>query len=149
MAKIHYSGSFNVEKPAETIYEFITNPGKAATILPGVQSVDVVSNDEFMVKMMIGVGHMKGLITARVKITNKEPSRRVKMSGRGTGLQSSMDFDLDFEINENKNGSEVKWAFDGNVGGLVGAMGARVLDAVAEKMINESIIKLQRELAQV
>jgi len=31
----------------------------------------------------------------------------------------------------------------------VGAMGARVLDAVAEKMINDSIDKLRKELAQV
>jgi carbon monoxide dehydrogenase subunit G len=149
MAKIHYSGSFNIEKPAEAIYGFITDPSKAAGILPGVQSIDVISNDEFMVKMMIGVGHMKGLITARVTISNKEPPRRVKMSGRGTGLQSSMDFELDFTIKGNQGSTEVEWIFDGNVGGLVGAMGARVLDAVAEKMINDSIAKLRKELAQV
>ncbi len=149
MAKVHYEGSFEVDKPRDVVYNFLIDPRGVASVIPGVESVDVVDQDNFKVKASLGVGAIKGTINITARFAEKKPPEGAKVVGRGSGMQSTMDFEMGFKLEEvGPNQTRVNWYFDGNVGGLIGSMGARVLDPVAQKIVQDSVQKLRQRLSQ-
>ncbi|WP_243665727.1 CoxG family protein [Vulcanisaeta sp. JCM 16159] len=100
MARVHYDGSFEVNKPRDVVYNFLVDPRNIASIIPGVESVDVVDPDNFRVKASMGVGAIKGTINITAKFTEKKPPESARVIGRGTGMQSTMDFEIGFKLEE-------------------------------------------------
>ena len=148
MARVHYDGSFEVDKPRDVVYNFLIDPRNIASVMPGVESVDVVDPDNFKVKASLGVGAIKGTVNVTARFTEKKPPESAKVVGRGSGMQSTMDFEIGFRLEETSPGkTKVNWYFDGNVGGLIGSMGARVLDPVAQRIVQDSIEKLRQRLS--
>ena len=148
MARVHYDGSFEVDKPRDVVYNFLIDPRSIASIIPGVESVDVVDPDNFRVKASLGVGAIKGTVNITAKFTEKKPPEGAKVVGRGSGMQSTMDFEIGFRLEEPSPGrTRVNWYFDGNIGGLIGSMGARVLDPVAQRIVQDSVERLRQRLS--
>ncbi len=85
-------------------------------------------------------------ITAR--FAEKKPPEGAKVIGRGSGMQSTMDFEIGFRLEEPSPGrTRVNWYFDGSIGGLIGSMGARVLDPVAQRIVQDSVERLRQKLS--
>ncbi|GAB6943440.1 CoxG family protein [Vulcanisaeta sp. JCM 14467] len=148
MARVHYDGSFEVNKPRDVVYNFLIDPRNIASIIPGVESVDVIDPDNFKVKASLGVGAIKGTVNITARFTEKKPPESAKVVGRGSGMQSTMDFEIGFRLEEAGSGrTRVNWYFDGNIGGLIGSMGARVLDPVAQRIVQDSVEKLRQRLS--
>ncbi|WP_243675645.1 SRPBCC domain-containing protein [Vulcanisaeta distributa] len=84
MARVHYDGSFEVNKPRDVVYNFLVDPRNIASIIPGVESVDVVDPpDNFRVKASMGVGAIKGTINITAKFAEKKPPESARVVGRG------------------------------------------------------------------
>ena len=148
MARVHYDGSFEVNKPRDVVYNFLIDPRSIASIIPGVESVDVIDPDNFKVRASLGVGAIKGTVNITAKFTEKKIPESAKVVGRGSGMQSTMDFEIGFRLEEPSPGrTRVNWYFDGSIGGLIGSMGARVLDPVAQRIVQDSVEKLKQRLS--
>ncbi|MFB6470033.1 MAG: carbon monoxide dehydrogenase subunit G [Vulcanisaeta sp. AZ3] len=149
MVKVHYDGFFDVNKPRDFVYNFLIDPRNVASIIPGVESVDLIDPDNFKVKASLGVGAIKGTVNITARFTEKKPPESAKVVGRGNGMQSTMDFEMSFKLEEIGQGvTKVSWEFNGNVGGLVGSMGARVLDPVAHRIIQDTVERLRQRISQ-
>ncbi|MCG2867645.1 MAG: carbon monoxide dehydrogenase subunit G [Vulcanisaeta sp.] len=149
MARVHYEGSFDVNKPRDFVYNFLVEPRNVASLIPGVESVEVLDPDNFRVRASLGVGAIKGTVNITAKFAEKKPPESAKVVGRGSGMQSTMDFEMGFKLEETGSSStKVNWYFDGNVGGLIGSMGARVLDPVAQRIVQDTVQKLKQKLTQ-
>jgi carbon monoxide dehydrogenase subunit G len=144
--KLHYDGSFEVSAPRDKVYAFLTDPRSVGSVFPGVESVDVVDQDNFSARANLGVGSLKGTVNLRLRFAEKRPPEHAKVVGRGTGVQSTMDFELSFDLDDLGNATRIRWNFDGNVGGLVGSLGGRILGSVAERIMNDVINNLKSKL---
>ncbi len=69
-----------------------------------------------------------------------------KVTGRGRGAGSTLDFTLTFTIDEINTGSKINWVFEGTVGGLAASIGGRVLDSIARNIINDTVNNLKNQL---
>ncbi|MCG2880518.1 MAG: carbon monoxide dehydrogenase subunit G [Vulcanisaeta sp.] len=148
MVRVRYGGSFDVNKPRDFVYNFLVDPRNVASAIPGVESVEVLDQDNFRVRASLGVGAIRGTVNITARFVEKRPPESAKIVGRGSGMQSNVDFEMGFNLEEVGPGAvRVNWYFDGNIGGLIGSMGARVLDPVAQRIIQETIQKLKQKLS--
>lgn len=143
--RLQYSGAFEVRASKDEVYRFLTDPNKVAKAFPGVERVEVQDENSFSVRATLGVGHLRGSMSFKLRFDEKRPTDHARVSGRGTGLQSTADISLSFDLEDLGDGvTRVRWFFEGNVGGLVGSLGGRILDDVARKLVDDVISNIKK-----
>lgn len=126
----------------------MTNPEKIAKTFPGVERIEVTDENNFSVRAVLGVGPLRGGMNFKLRFEERRPPDHAKVVGRGVGLQSTADLSLSFDLEDLGGGTRVKWSFEGNIGGLIGSLGGRVLDDVARRLVDEVIANIKRSLEQ-
>jgi carbon monoxide dehydrogenase subunit G len=144
---LHYEGSFEVPASKEKVFEFLSDPKKVGTIIPDLESIEVIDENNFNVKAKVGISFIKGSMSLKFSVVEKRPPTYAKLKGKGTGLGSSVDLETSFTLEDRQGGGTlVRWAADANIGGLIAGIGSRLLDSAAEKYIGQVIAGLQEKL---
>ncbi len=144
--KIHYEGEFEVEQDKEKVFKSLIDIEKVGKAFPGVEKIEKLDEKTAQVRVKMGIGALRGVLNIKLSFTEINEGVSAKVNGRGSGAQSTVDFTLSFTLDHRDSTTKVAWIFDGNVGGLMGSIGGRVLDSVARRLINETIDNLKKIL---
>jgi carbon monoxide dehydrogenase subunit G len=144
--RLKYEGFFEVPKGRIEVYQFLVDPRKFARALPGFKNVEVTGEGEFKVDLTINIGPLRGDATVTARFVEAREHSHAKVTGRGRGAGSTLDFTLTFTIDEINTGSKINWVFEGTVGGLAASIGGRVLDSIARNIINDVVNNLKNQL---
>jgi uncharacterized protein len=145
---LHYEGSFDVAAPMEKVYDFVNDPKKVTTIFPDVQSVKVIDEDHFNIKAKVGMSFIKGTMDVKLTLVEKKRPTFSKLKARGTGLNSSVDLESSFTLEDGPNGgTRVKWAADAKISGMMASVGSRLIDSQADKYVKQIIGSLEKKLS--
>jgi carbon monoxide dehydrogenase subunit G len=144
---LHYEGSFEVAASPEKAYAFLVDPRQLLSVIPDVESSDVVDDSNFSARAKVGMSFIKGSVALKFTFVEKKPNSYAKLSAKGSGAGSSMDILMTFNVNETQSGgSQVLWSTDAKVGGLMASVGSRLIDSAAEKYITRVIDSLKQKL---
>jgi carbon monoxide dehydrogenase subunit G len=80
---IKFSGEFEVKKNPDEVYDFLTDPGKFAPLLPEFQSLAVQDATHFTVKVNVGVSYIKGAADVKMELAEADRPRRAQYKGQG------------------------------------------------------------------
>ncbi len=144
---LHFEGTFDVKADKEKVFDFLLDPNALANCLPDLQKVDVISEDEFKVKVKVGISFIKGDMDMTFKVVERDRPKHAKLQARGTGLGSSVDMTNVFDLIDGPDGgTSMRWKADANVGGMIASIGQRLLDTGAEKMVTELFDSIKTNL---
>ena len=141
---MHFEDKFEVSAPLETVWKFVTNPDDFAKIIPDLQSYEVIDERQFKATFKIGLGMIKGTLNMNFRFEEMEPMSRVKVVGRGSGMQSTADLVINLNLQPSDGKTLVSWSADLNVGGLVASVGARLLESTTKKKVKEIVEGIQK-----
>jgi len=145
---LHYEGAFDVAASKEKVYDFVNDPKKVTTIFPDVQSVKVIDEDNFQLKAKVGMSFIKGTMDVKLTLLEKKRPTFSKLRARGTGLNSAVDLESSFTLEDGpKGGTHVKWAADAKISGMMASIGSRLIDAQADKYVKQIIGSLEKKLS--
>ena len=136
---MHFEDKFEVNASVETVWKFVTNPDDFAKIIPDLQSYEIIDEKQFKASFKIGLGMIKGTLNMTFKFEDMEPMTRVKVVGRGSGMQSTADLTINLNLQPSDGKTVVSWSADLNVGGLVASVGARLLESTTKKKVTEIV----------
>src|SRR4029453_16133335 len=74
---------FQVEAPAETVWEFLVDPARLAPCLPGCQALEVVDPKTYRVTLGVKVGFLSTTQDMRMTLVEMDRPRRLVAVGRG------------------------------------------------------------------
>ncbi len=143
---MHYEGTINATVPKEKFYEFITDPSRIITIMPGVEQTRVSDRDHFFVKAKIGAGPLKGAIGMNFTLTEKRKGASAKLIGHGEGMQGFVDLTLVLNLEDAPRGSRASWSADARVGGLLASVAGRLIEGVADSYIKQITENLRKKV---
>ncbi len=83
---MHLEGEFTVTAARPEAYAFLTDPARIGRHMPDVRDVVVEDADHFTVTARVGVSHIKGTMTMRLEIRDRQPPVGTTVVGRGSGL---------------------------------------------------------------
>lgn len=146
---MHYDGSFEVQAPKQQVYAFVTDPTKITSIFPDVHDVRQIDENNFALKAKVGISLVRGMMDVKMTIVERNPPNFAKMRAKGNGLSSSVDLENTFTMEDapGGRGTIVKWAADAKISGLMASVGSRMIDAAAQKYVNEMIGSLKQKLS--
>jgi len=132
---MNYSGDFQLNAPREKLWGFLTTAEEVSQCFPGITEIKR-EGEGYRVKGRVGIGPIRGDYNANFKYTELVPQSKITITARGTGMGGSIDLSASVMIGE---GSPVKvsWIAELKVGGVLASLGARVMDSVAKKMVED------------
>lgn len=143
-----FNGEFEVKSPSRDVYDYVTDPEKLSSCIPGFRSMTVKDQDEFSVVVKMGVAFIKGDFSIDMKLIDKIQNEHAKVTGQGKGLGGSIDLQAVFDLSEKDGVTVMTWNASALVGGKLASLGQRVMGRQAEKMINDMFDQLRASLSQ-
>lgn len=139
-------GQVTFDAPQETVWRVLLDPAALKAAIPGCESLTATAEDEYDAALKLGVAAIKGNYAAKVKVVDKQPPESYRLSVSGSGGPGFVNVEGRMKLAADGGRTAVDYHFDIQVGGMVAAVGQRMLGGVAKMMMGEFFKALQKQL---
>jgi hypothetical protein len=144
---VKIEGTHHLAAPRERVYAALVDPAVLARAMPGCEKLEPKGADAFEVKLKLGLGGLRGAYQGTVKLSEQRPPSHLKLLLASRGPWGFADGTGTIELAEAKGETTVRYAGEVKVGGMLAAVGQRLLDAAARMVLGQFFQSLERELA--
>ena len=144
---MQFEGNFEVSASPSRVWVILTDPNKVAKAIPDVKSFQVKDQSSFYAEFTIKLGFIKGEIKMNFGYQDLRPYEQMRLVGRGTGAQSTVDLAIDLKMVASNGGSKISWTAVLVVGGLVAGLGARIMEGFAKQKIEQIVDALKNTIS--
>ena len=144
---LQYTGEEKILAGPDTVWTFVTDPEKVGHCLPDVLDVTVQDQTHFEAVVKVGVGPVRGRFKVKVELLPAPSKRRLDMKMSGGGFGSTVDLTSGADLVDPGDGTTLlKWSGQAEARGPIAAVGGRVLDAQAQKLIAQAFGNVRQQL---
>jgi carbon monoxide dehydrogenase subunit G len=138
-------GRRRLQAPRERVFRALTDPEELSLLMPGVQRVEVASDDEWVaiVKPPFGAGLNLKL---DLHVTDRRPPEHARLVAWGKSFGARLSIETEFDLSEDGDGTEMAWTAEVGVAGLLGGLGGKALEPVAQQQAERSLDRLQERV---
>lgn len=145
---LQYSGEEKIPASHATVWAFVTSPEKVGPCLPEVLDVTVQDPTHFEAVVKVGVGPVRGKFKVKIVLVPDSSGRRIDMRVSGGGFGSAVDLTAGADLVDAGDGTTIlKWSGQAVARGPIAAVGGRVLDAQAQKLIAQTFTNVRQQLS--
>jgi uncharacterized protein len=145
---LEYKGQEQIPADFATVWAFVTDPDKVGHCLPDVVEVTVHDRTHFDAVVKVGLGPVRGRFRFKFELQPDEAARRMNMKIAGGGLGSALDLTAGANLVAGVEGhTTLDWSGSAVMRGPVAAVGGRVLDAQAQKLITQTFANVREKLS--
>ena len=135
---MHFSGTRDVKAPKERVFQYVLDPTKVAACAPGFKSMEILGDDHFKPTLAVGIGAIKATFTLDVTLEDVRPTDHAAMRARGAAAGSAVEIHAAMDLSAvSADVSHVDWTADVTVSGTIASVGARMMEGVAHKQIDQ------------
>ncbi|MFE4500859.1 carbon monoxide dehydrogenase subunit G [Rhodococcus sp. NPDC056743] len=128
------AGTAQLTAPREEVYDKLQDGRVLAATIPGVQSLEQVTDNHYKLSIMAGVASIKGVYDGEVVLSQQNRPNSFVMTASGAGAPGTVKADVTVTLVESEGGTLLSYDADAVVGGMVGGVGQRMITGVAKKM---------------
>ena len=140
------SARYAFNAPREKVFSALVDPHVLQKCIDGCEKMEKTGEDSYDAHLKIGVAGIKGSYIGKVLIENKNEPESFSLRVEGKGVPGWVKGTAKLQISPNAEGSELQCDSEGQVGGVIAAVGSRLIEAVGKKMQDEFFRKLGEQL---
>ena len=145
---LQYSGEEKIPVDNDKVWVFVTDPEKVGRCFPEVVDVTVQDPTHFEAVVNVGVGPVRGKFKVKVELLPDPSGRRIEMKMSGGGFGSTVDLTAGADLVDAGEGTTLlNWSGQAEARGPIAAVGGRVLDAQARKLIEHAFANVRQQLS--
>ena len=99
--------------------------------------MEKTAEDQYNAHLKIGVASIKGSYVGKVRLSDLRPPHNFTLHLEGKGTPGFVKGTTRIELKEDGSGTKLSYTADVQVGGLIAAVGSRVIEATAKKLAAE------------
>jgi carbon monoxide dehydrogenase subunit G len=146
--EIKLAGDFTVKKTPNEVYSFLVDPNRFCPLLPDFQSMEILDAKNFMVKLSVGISHIRGTAAVKLTLVDEQRPKQAVYEGKGEVPGGSATIRAQFQLEEVSDGqTRVTWSGQSSVLGRVISLAGGLLEPLGKKNVQKLIDGLQRALA--
>ncbi|MBV8215771.1 MAG: carbon monoxide dehydrogenase subunit G [Verrucomicrobia bacterium] len=142
-------GIHEYKAPPEKVFAALTDPVVLQKCIEGCETMEKTGEDSYDAKLRIGVAGIKGNYTGKVRISEKKPPESFTLQAEGKGAPGWVKGTAKIQITPKGEGSELQCEADGQAGGLIAAVGSRLIEAAGKKMLQDFLRKIEEQHLEV
>lgn len=138
-------GERRFRAPRERVFQALTDPHELSELIPGVERVDVENADEWIavVKPPFGPGLNLKL---DMHVTDRRSPEHARLTAWGKSFGARISIETEFELAEDGDGTGMVWSADVGLAGLLGGVGGRALEPVAQQQAERALDRMQARI---
>jgi len=140
------SARYAFNAPREKVFSALVDPAVLQKCIDGCEKMEKTGQDSYDAHLKIGVAGIKGSYVGKVVIEDKNEPESFSLRVEGKGVPGWVKGTAKLQISPNAEGSELQCDSEGQVGGVIAAVGSRLIEAVGKKMQDEFFRKLGEQL---
>ena len=141
------AGEYVFNGPREEVWELVRDPEVLATALPGTQSLNQVSENEYEGEMNVRVGPVAGVFSGRVAISDEVQPESYTLTVEGRGSPGFAKGTGHVQLIDQGDGTTLmKYEGEVQIGGKVASVGQRLLDTASKSVIRQGLEALNKAL---
>src|SRR5262249_51832701 len=116
--------------------------------IPGCESLTPTGDDAYAATLKVGVAGMKGTYRGTAAVHDKLPPESLTLAFAGVGGPGFVRGRAAVALSASDGGTAVACDVEVVVGGLIAAVGSRLVEVAAKGLANEFFARLAKELTQ-
>jgi carbon monoxide dehydrogenase subunit G len=141
-------GSYTLPLERERAYALLQDPEVLARCMPGTDHLAKVGPDEYEMKMKMSLAAVQGVFEGKIRIADQKPPEQFRLLVEASGKIGFLKGDGLLTLAAANSSTELRYDGDVQVGGVIAAVGQRLLDTTAKIIIKKFFDQLASEAAQ-
>lgn len=128
------------DAPPPALWALLLDPVAMGACVPGMQSIEVVSDDEYIAQMQVKISFISANFKLRTRIVERDAPRYLRAEGTGedTKVASSLKQSSEMWLTPRADGgTELRMKVKADVFGRMGAFGLNVMKTKADRLWDE------------
>jgi carbon monoxide dehydrogenase subunit G len=141
-------GQQQIAAARQKVWDGLNDPEVLKACLPGCESVERITPEEFRVIIKTAIGPLKARFQGSLKIAEAKIPESCVMQFEGQG--GAVGFGkgtASVSLTENAEGTELRYEAKAQIGGKLAQVGSRLIDSVAKKMADDFFKAFQNQMA--
>jgi carbon monoxide dehydrogenase subunit G len=140
-------GEYVFNGPREAVWELVRDPEVLSTALPGTQSLNRVSDNEYEGVMNVRIGPVAGVFSGRIVVSDEVPPESYTLMVDGKGAPGFAKGTGHVQLIDQGDGTTLmKYEGEVQIGGKLASVGQRMLDTVSKSMTRQGLEALNKAL---
>jgi len=140
-------GEYTFDGPQEEVWKIIRDPEVLATALPGTESLEQLSENEYQGQMNVRVGPVAGEFSGKILVSNEMPPERCTLTVEGKGKPGFVNGSGNIQLfAQDDNKTLMKYEGEMQIGGRLASVGQRLLDSASKSIINQGLVAMNQAL---
>ena len=143
------SGEERIPATQDQTWAALNDPEVLKACVPGCESIDRVSDTEYVVQMTARVGPMSAKFKGKLNLSNMNPphSYSIAFEGQG-GVAGFAKGGADVSLTPEGHSTKLAYKVKANVGGKLAQIGSRLVDAAANKVANDFFVSFNEKVGK-
>jgi carbon monoxide dehydrogenase subunit G len=140
------STTFAIALPPDRVFAALVDPAVLQRCIPGCEELKPIGPDTFEARLRVGVAGIKGTYTGRAQLRDVRPPESFTLTFDGKGAGGFVRGTANIRLTAETPGTRVASDVDVQVGGLIAAVGSRLIDSAARKLADDFFQHLAAEI---
>ena len=143
--------NFELNADIDTVWNVLINPEKIVTCVPGAELTETIDENHLKGKVTIKIGPVTAKFKGDVEIEKREISNyELAMTGKGSDIsgKGGAAMSMWLKLNALETGTEVCCRMTVSITGRIAQFGARMIEAVNNKMFEQFISNFTNMMEQ-
>jgi carbon monoxide dehydrogenase subunit G len=144
---VKIEGEYTFDGPRDQVWEIMRDPEVLASALPGTQSLDQISENEYQGEMQVRIGPVAGLFSGNVAISDEVPPESLTMTVEGRGKPGFVKGTGAVQlIAQEADKTLMQYQGDMQVGGRLASVGQRMMDSVSKSLLKQGLDSINQAI---
>ena len=141
-------GTHRFDAPRDRVWAAFNDPAVLARVTPGCERLDPVGPDEFDATLSVGIASVKGTYQGKLVILDRKPMDGYTLRVEGSGRPGFVKGEGRLTLTDEDGGTRAIIKGEAQVGGVIAAVGQRLLGAASRMLMEQFFSSLEAEIAK-
>lgn len=142
------TGTYDIPAPRDQVFQAITDPAVLQKIIDGCEKMVKTAEDSYDAHLKIGLAGIKGSYVGKIHLKDLTAPQSYTLIIEGKGGPGFVKGTAKIRLTEKGEHTAVQCDADGQVGGLIAAIGSRLIEAAGRKMMGDFFKRLAEEMSK-
>ncbi len=131
-----FTATHIIPAPRDKVFAMITDPAVLQRCIEGCEKMVRTSEDNYDAHLKIGVAGLKGNYVGKVQLKDKQLPESYTLLIEGKGGPGFLKGTARIQLTDKGNETELHCDAEAQVGGMIAAIGSRLVEAIGKKMMD-------------